>query len=124
MDRPRRFAAVSVGLALAAAVFLLVWPVYTGYDAGHRTVATLLQVNGGWAVVPVAFPVGVALMAAVFGKRAIRIFAAFVMCAFAFIAMSIGLFYVPAAILMVLAACVPDSCRPGDVTLNPGETGR
>ena len=109
MGKPGRFAAISLGLAMVAAVFLIVWPIYTGYDAGRPTVATLLAVNGRWAVVPVAFPVVIALIAAIHAKRPIRILAAVVMCAFALIAMSIGLFYMPAAILMVFAACIGDS---------------
>lgn len=103
-----RLAAVSFGLALAAAVFLLMWPVYSNG-------ATLLQVNGSWAVVPVIFPVVVALLPGIFRKQAVRIVAAIVMGAFALVAgMSIGLFYVPAAIVMLLAACVADSAKLRD----------
>ena len=83
-----RLTAASFGLALAAAIFLLVWPVYSGFDGVRTTQATLLQVNGYWALVPVGFPV--------------------VIGGFSFISgFSVGLFYLPAAVTMLLAACVP-----------------
>ena len=52
--------AASFGLALVAAAFLLVWPVYSGSDGVRTTHATLLQVNGSWVIVPVGFPVIIA----------------------------------------------------------------
>lgn len=107
-----RLAAASFGLALAAAIFLLIWPVYTGFDGLRTTHATLLQVNGSRALLPVAFPVIVALLPLVFRMQAIRISAAIVIGAFSFIGgFSIGLFYVPAAVAMLLAACVDDSAK-------------
>ena len=47
-----RLTAVSVGLAVAATIFLLVGPVYSGFDGERPTHKTLLQVNGWWAVIP------------------------------------------------------------------------
>ena len=94
-----RLTAASFGLALAAAVFLFVWPIY----APH---ATLLQVNGYWAIFPVAFPVVIALLPLVFRNQAVRIIATVVIGGFSFVgSWSIGLFYVPAALTMLLAAC-------------------
>jgi hypothetical protein len=60
-------------LAVAAAIFLLVWPVYSGFDGSHTRHATLLEVNGEWAIIPVMFPVLIALMPLVFRKQAVRI---------------------------------------------------
>ena len=87
-----RLAAVAFALAIAAAIFLLAWPVYEGIGSGGVTHATLLQVNGGWAVVPVSFPVVIAAVTLVVRRQWVRIVAAIVLGAFAFISgMSIGL---------------------------------
>jgi hypothetical protein len=111
-----RLTAISLGLAAAAAVFLLVWPVYSGFDGRRTTHATLLQVNGAWAIIPVMFPVVVAFLPVLFRKQAVRIIAAFVMLGFTIISgFSIGLFYGPAGIMMMLAACVDDSAQWRDV---------
>lgn len=49
---------VSFGLAMAAAILLLILPVYSGFDGSRVTNATLLEVNGTWAGVrrPVGCP--------------------------------------------------------------------
>jgi hypothetical protein len=107
-----RLTVASFGLASTASTFLLVWPVYSGFDGRSTTHATLLQVNGTWAILPVLFPVCLALLPLVFRKQALRITAAVVMLAFSFISgFTIGMFYVPAAIAMLLAACVADSAK-------------
>ena len=60
------------------------------------------------------FPVLVALVPLVFRKQAVRIVAAIVMGGFVLISgMSIGMVYLPAGILMLLAACVEDSASGG-----------
>ncbi|MDR3698959.1 MAG: hypothetical protein P4L56_04940 [Candidatus Sulfopaludibacter sp.] len=93
-----RLTALSFGLAIAAAIVLLVLPVYS-----NRT--TLPEENGAWAIVPVMFPVVMALLPVLFRKQAVRMAAAFLMGAFALIgSFSIGLLYLPAAIVMFLAA--------------------
>jgi hypothetical protein len=89
-----------------------VWPIYTGFDGVHTTHATLLQVNGSWAILAVAFPVIIALLPLVFRKQAIRIIATLVVGAFSLIGgFTIGLFYIPSALAMLLAACVSDSAK-------------
>jgi len=104
--------AVAFGLAVAAAIFLLVWPVYTGFEDERPTHATLRQVNGRWVIVPVMFPVLVSLVPLVLRKQAVRIVAAIVIGLFVLISgFSIGMFYLPAAVLMLLAAWVGDSAR-------------
>jgi hypothetical protein len=111
-----RLTAISFVLAMVAAIFLLVWPVYRGVGSGGVTHATLIQVNGWWVIVPVMFPVLVAFVPVVVPKQAVRIVAAIVMGAFVFISgFSIGMFYLPAGILMLLAACVEDSARFRDL---------
>jgi hypothetical protein len=111
-----RLTAISFGLAAAAAVFLFVVPVYSGFR-DHQTVrATLIEVNGAWAIIPVMFPVVVAFLPVLFRKQAVRIITAFIMLGFTIISgFSIGLFYGPAGIMMLLAACVDDSARWRDV---------
>jgi hypothetical protein len=111
-----RLSAVAFGLAVTAAIFLLVGPVYSGYDGERPTHRTLLQVNGWWAIAPVMFPVVVALMPLLLRKQAARIVAAVVMGGFVFISgFSIGVFYLPAGILVLLAACVGDSTHLRDL---------
>ena len=107
---------MAFGLAVAAAIFLLVWPVYEGIGSGGVTHATLLQINGAWVIFPVMFPVLVAALPVVVGKQAVRVVAVLVMGAFVFISgFTIGLFYLPAGILTLVAACVEDSARLRDV---------
>lgn len=98
---------------MAAAIFLLVWPVYSGFDGERPTHSTLLRVNGPWVIVPVMFPVFVAMVPLFVRRQAIRIVATIVMGAFVFVTgFSIGTFYVPAAIAMLLAFLRRDSpCR-------------
>ena len=106
--------AVSLGLAVAAAVFLLAVPVYSGFRDNQIVRATLLEQNGTWVIIPVLLPAVVALAPLVIPKQAVRVIAAILMGAFALIAMSIGLFYFPAAIMMMLAACVGDTAKLRD----------
>jgi hypothetical protein len=106
-----RLTAVAFSLALTAAIFLLVGPpAYSGFQDGRPTHATLIEVNGEWVIVPVMFPVLVALVSLVVRKQVVRIIAAIVMGAFVFLGgMSIGLFYLPAGVMMLLAVSVEDS---------------
>ncbi len=107
--------AVSFGLAIAAAIFLLIVPTYSGsYDGGPVTHPTLVEVNGSWVIIPVFFPPSVALLPLIFRKQAVRIIATILIGGFVFIAgFSIGLFYLPAAVMMLLAACVSPSAKVG-----------
>jgi hypothetical protein len=41
-----RLTAISFVVAMVAAIFLLVWPVYSGFHDGRPTRATLVQING------------------------------------------------------------------------------
>jgi hypothetical protein len=45
-----RLTAIAFGLAVAAAIFLLIWHVYAGFDGELPTHATLIQMNGWWVV--------------------------------------------------------------------------
>ncbi|MGA3040262.1 MAG: hypothetical protein ABSF54_05650 [Bryobacteraceae bacterium] len=112
-----RLTGVSFGLALAAAIFLLVWPSYSGFNGDQPTHATLLQVNGPYALIPVMFPVLTTLVALLLRRPGVRIVATILIGAFALIGgFTIGLFYLPAAIMMLLASCVADSAKLRDVS--------
>jgi hypothetical protein len=100
---------LSLGLTVAAAIYLLVWPVYSGFQDNQPARATLVAINGLYAIIPVMFPVFVALLPLMVRKQAVRVVAAILIGGFSLVALSIGLFYLPAAILMVLAACVADT---------------
>ena len=63
----------------------------------------------------VMLPVVVALVPLVFHTQLIRVIAAVLIGGFVVISgSSIGLFYMPAAIMMLLAACVADTARLRD----------
>jgi hypothetical protein len=71
-----------------------------------------LEVNGYWPLVPMTFPVALALVPLLLPRQAVRIAAAVLMGLFVVVAgMSIGLLYLPAAIFMLLAACVDGSAK-------------
>jgi hypothetical protein len=110
-----RLTAVAFASSIAAAIFLLVWPVYLGVGSGGVTYRTLIQMNGRWVIAPVMCPVLVALVPLVLRRQAVRVIAAIVMGGFVLITgFSIGMCY-PAGILMLLAACVEDSARWRDI---------
>jgi hypothetical protein len=103
--------AVSCSLALAASVFLLVFPSgRSGYWGGQYHTTTLLQEEGLWVLIPLSFPVVVTLLPLVFPKQAVRILASIIIWAFAILGgFSIGLFYIPSAVVVLLGACVDSS---------------
>jgi hypothetical protein len=88
-------------LAGAAAIFLLVVPVYWG-SLGS---GTLIEQNGKWVIVPVMFPVLAAFLPVVFRNQAVRVIATLLISSFVTISsISIGLLYLPAALVMFLAS--------------------
>jgi hypothetical protein len=93
---------ISLGLAAAAAIFLLVVPVYWGSGGSNRT---LIKENGQWVISLVMFPVVAAFLPVVFRKQAVRVIAAALLGGFAMIgSFTIGFLYLPAAIVMFLAS--------------------
>src|SRR5260370_31180948 len=108
---------ISFLLALAVSFLLLVTPTYNGEtrseDAqGHTTVtqtrATLLQVNGWWSLPSLVLPVLIALIPVLIPKRGVRISTAILLGIFAIISgFTGGLFYVPSALAMIVAALLP-----------------
>jgi len=94
---------LSFSLAVASSALLLVVPVYAG-SGGH---ATLLQVNGSRVFIPLAIPVVVSLLPILSRRRGVSIGAAIVLSAFCIVGgFSIGLFYVPSAVTMIVAGAL------------------
>jgi len=111
-----RLTGVSFALALAAAIFRIVRPTYAGFNGSRPTRGTLLQVIGPSALIGVMFPVLTALVALLLNEQWARIAATILIAGFAVIgSFTIGLFCLPAALLMFLAACVADSAKLRDI---------
>lgn len=85
-------------------------PTYTGCGISSSGVetcerATSFTVNGAWVLVVVSVPVVVALVPLVVRRRSVRVVSAVLLWAGCVVGMlSVGLFFVPAAILMTIAA--------------------
>ncbi len=99
-------------LALAASIFLLVFPTGTIYQGGQYHGTTLLQSAGPGVLILLSFPVVITLLPLLFRKEPVRILAAILMCALVFIGgASIGLFYAPSAVAAIVGAGVGFSVR-------------
>ncbi len=71
----------------------------------HSSSVSMFQVNGAWVLVVVAVPVLVALVPVLVHHRAARIVSAVLLWIGCVLGMlSVGMFFVPAAILMTIAA--------------------
>jgi len=111
-----RLAGASFGLALLAVIYLLLVPIYAGFNGTQPSRGTDLQVNGPYALIPAMFPVLTALMALLFRRQWVRIGATILIGGFVVIAcFTIGLLYLPSGILMLLASCVDDSAKFRDM---------
>ncbi len=87
-------------LVLAVATSLA-WLVVPAYNTG----ATLIEVNGAWAILPLLIPVLLALPPVIRPRRSAAIGSASLLGAFVLVSgASIGLFYVPALVAMIVAA--------------------
>ena len=103
-------------LAAAASVFLAFLPVYSGVASDSNgnsaeTSATLVQVNGPSVIVLLAIPIAISLLPLFTRGRAWQplSIAAAVLLGLAVLlgSFSIGIFFVPAMIVEVVAACFP-----------------
>ena len=106
--------------AWAATLFFLFWPVYGGNSAGAGesggsvSGSTLIEVNGLWAALLITLPIiftAIALIASLPGAAHPRIMLILRWAMFALIllfcaagSLSIGIFYIPAAIGVFVAA--------------------
>ena len=110
----RIWPAVSFSLALASSALLLVAPVYSSGSGGN---ATLLQVNGPRILIPLAIPLVVSLLPMLSRRRGVCIGAAIVLSAFCIVSgFSIGLFYAPSAVTMIVAGARSPASSDGDVS--------
>ncbi len=99
---------VSIATALAASVFFLVWPIYTDGRS-------LFDVSGPKLLLPLLVPVVLASLPVVtppsVRRRACGIAGTLVTVFCVLGGFSIGLAYVPTAVLLVIAAAIPASSR-------------
>jgi hypothetical protein len=113
----RTGAAAAVLLALLAAVALALWPcAYQGIEAQDvtggaaeqgRVCATMVEANGIGVIGVLAVPVllaGTGLAAVLAGWRAVQWIVIVVLAAFCLLSLaSVGLFYVPTAVALIVA---------------------
>ena len=116
-------AAIAHILAWAATIFFLFWPIYSGVsvsagESGISSVSgkTLIEVNGLWAALLLVIPVAltaITLIATLPNTAHPRIMLTLRWASFALLlalcvvgALSIGVFYLPAAIAALIAAIV------------------
>ncbi|MFI6496643.1 hypothetical protein [Nonomuraea typhae] len=107
-----RWVIASAILALAASIIAFVAPMYTTAGSGGTTSRTGLGSVGGWqSIAMLLLPVIIALAPLAFRGGRIRIpaiVAAALLGAWCVLGMaSIGVFYVPSLVLMVVAATYP-----------------
>lgn len=115
---------VALALVVAAILAILVIPSYesvTTDSSGHETVtvSNVLSVNGLGVLAVLAIPFAISAIPMLVRGRAwntVSIVAAVLLGVFAAIAaLSLGLFFVPALIAEIVAACIPSRPRRGDV---------
>ncbi|MGZ4131647.1 MAG: hypothetical protein ACXVWF_01250 [Actinomycetota bacterium] len=106
-----RFAVAAFVAAVAGALYAAFGPIYGGCEAsmpgGQSSCgsATGLAVNGSWILVVVSVPVVLALVPVLLRYRPVRVVSAVLLWACCVVgALSIGMFFLPAAILMTIAA--------------------
>ena len=119
--KANRWAVVAFMTAVLGALVAAFAPTYTGCGTtssggefcGH---ATSFQVNGSWVLVVVSVPVLVALLPVLVRRRQARIVSAGLLWIGCVVGMwPVGMFFVPASILMTIAA----AWRPSAVTPPP-----
>ena len=111
-----RFSLLAFAAAVAAALIVLFAPLYM--SCGSDTAChgdSALTVNGGWILVVVFVPVVLALVPVLIRHRVARAVAAVMLWIGCVVALlSVGIFFVPAAILMTIAATRRDPIPAGD----------
>jgi hypothetical protein len=113
-------AAIGVGVAVAATLWLVLWPCsYVGVTAtpagpegtgarGERVCASLIEVNGWWVLGLLSVPVILSVLGFLAARGRIRGLVwgiAVVLLAFCILgAFSVGLYYLPSVVALVVAA--------------------
>jgi hypothetical protein len=111
-----RFSLLAFAAAVIGALVVVFAPLYT--SCGSDTAChgdSALMVNGGWILVVVSVPVVLALLPVLLHHRVVRTVAAVLLwpcCVLALL--SVGIFFVPAAILMTIAAARHDRVSVAD----------
>jgi hypothetical protein len=115
---PRRFATAAFAAAVLGAVVAAFAPLgraCSSSSAGQeRCVDTsLFQTEGTWILVVVSVPLLLTFVPAVWPRRGVRIVAAVLLWAACFVAVfSVGVFFVPAAVLETVAAARREVLAP------------
>jgi hypothetical protein len=136
--RPGRIAVLmAAALALSASLLLLGLPVYQGMveatrlepsaaraGAGSGTQATLLEVNGPWAVVVLLIPIAVAtgpllLLRRVRWRTAVFVSTVLLSILVVISGFSVGVFYAPSALALGIAALL--ELRSGRAAAEPAQ---
>lgn len=99
-----RLVAISLGLSAVASAFLLLVPTGTGVEAGQIVGRTLLEINGSRVIGLLLVPIFISLVPLLFPGRPALIIATTLICGFTVVgSFTVGLFYVPAAVAMLVA---------------------
>ena len=107
-DRRTLMTSVAFALAAIAAMFLLIAP--------SDTHLTLLAVNGSRVLVPLLLPVAIALVAVLLRNQVFRVLALIVTGGVVVLGIaSIGMFYLPAMIAMLVAVFGKEPSHETDV---------
>jgi hypothetical protein len=120
MSRSTLFSLLALGAAVVAAVIVVFAPTYTTCDsdaACHGDSA--FAVNGWWILVVVSVPVVLALIPVLIQHKIVRVIATamlWICCVVALL--SVGIFFVPAGILMTIAVTAPDPVAASDASIN------
>jgi hypothetical protein len=119
MSRATLFSLLAFGAAVVAAVIVVFAPTYSSCDsdaACHG--ASAFAVNGWWIFVVVSVPVVLALIPVLIHRKVVRAVAAIMLWICCVVALfSVGIFFVPAAILMTIAATRRDAVAAPDASI-------
>ncbi|HLH18713.1 MAG TPA: hypothetical protein VKX45_15950 [Bryobacteraceae bacterium] len=99
--------AAALGLSTIATIILAVMPTGTSVEGGQVIHSTLIDVNGSWVVGLLGIPIMISAVPLMIPTRQALVAATALLWAFVVVgSFSVGLFYIPAAVAMLLAAGV------------------
>jgi hypothetical protein len=116
VSKSRTYALLALAAAAVAALVVVFAPTYTSCSSNAACHGdSALAVNGPWIVFVVSVPVVLTLIPVLIDHRASRAVAAVVLWLCCVVALlSVGIFFVPAAILLTIAAARRDPVHAGD----------
>ena len=111
--RARLWVTIAAVAAVVGAAVVVFAPTYGQCSSDGATTrcgeASGLSVNGSWILVVASVPVLIALVPLLVPRRVVRVIAAVLLWICCVIALfSVGIFFVPAAIVLTIAAALPD----------------